>query len=416
MCRFLKRHFSMCSNWMMTDTDSRELEVYVHIPFCVRKCRYCDFLSAPADAVVREKYVEVLEKQTERWALPGRTVSVFLGGGTPSVLNTEQAGRIMDAVHRCFELTSDCEVTMECNPGTLNREKLEAYRSFGINRLSLGLQSADDTELARLGRIHRFSDFRENYLQAREAGFENISVDLMYGLPGQTVESWTETLKKVLDLRPEHLSVYSLIIEPGTEFYRLYHEDDERRGAGKRPSHLPSEDAVADMEQETRRRMADAGFHRYEISSYARNGFESVHNSGYWTRREYIGLGLGASSLLYRRNAQKLFGSRGTGPVRFHVSRDWNSYLKEDFHAEELQTLSVRNEMEETMFLGLRMTRGVCLDDFYRTFGRSIEEVYPGKMERFCREGLAQLRDGRFSLTDRGMDLSNYVMADFLLT
>ena len=170
------------------------------------------------------------------------------------------------------------------------------------------------------------------------------------------------------------------------------------------------------MEQETRRRMADAGFHRYEISNYARNGFESVHNSGYWTRREYIGLGLGASSLLYRRNAQKLFGSRGTGPVRFHVSRDWNSYLKEDFHAEELQTLSVRNEMEETMFLGLRMTRGVCLDDFYRTFGRSIEEVYPGKMERFCREGLAQLRDGRFSLTDRGMDLSNYVMADFLLT
>ena len=234
MCRFLKRHFSMCSNWMMTDTDSRELEVYVHIPFCVRKCRYCDFLSAPADAVVREKYVEVLEKQTERWALPGRTVSVFLGGGTPSVLNTEQAGRIVDAVHRCFELTSDCEVTMECNPGTLNREKLEAYRSFGINRLSLGLQSADDTELARLGRIHRFSDFRENYLQAREAGFENISVDLMYGLPGQTVESWTETLKKVLDLRPEHLSVYSLIIEPGTEFYRLYHEDDERRGAGWR--------------------------------------------------------------------------------------------------------------------------------------------------------------------------------------
>ncbi len=382
------------------------LELYVHIPFCKKKCRYCDFLSFAGEEWTQETYTQALIREIGAWKGKEnkKVSSVFVGGGTPSILSVRRMEKIFEALRESFFLAEDVEITIECNPGTLEKEKLEVYKGLGVNRLSLGLQSAKNEELRLLGRIHTWETFLESFQMARKAGFENLNVDLISALPGQTVESWRETLEKTIALSPEHISAYSLIIEEGTPFYQEYEEDAKIREAGGDPQFLPSEDAERQMYEDTEKILGNAGYSRYEISNYAKPGMACRHNMGYWQRKEYIGLGLGASSL-YRegrwRNPENLLE---------YCNR------KEDMpERKDLQKLSRKDQMEETMFLGLRLMEGVEEEAFFREFGCTCREVYGEVLDRLKDQGLLKEENGRIFLTSHGIDISNYCMAEFLL-
>ena len=385
--------------------ERRELGIYVHIPFCARKCAYCDFLSFPAGRSAQERYFTALNREIEGFGDADRyeAVSVYFGGGTPSLPDPALITKTLDTIRAVFSVREDAEITIECNPGTLGRDKLEAYRGAGFNRLSLGLQTSDNVLLRQLGRIHTWERFREEYLLARLAGFSNISVDLMYALPGQTCAGWRETLEKVLSLPdpPEHISAYSLIIEEGTAFWERYHEDAEARARGDRPLFLPSEEEEERMLSDLKEMLGKRGMLRYEISNYAVPGRESRHNTGYWTRREYAGFGLGASAQLGRR--------------RIRNTADLEQYLENETAGRTVVLLSEKDEMEETMFLGLRRMQGVDLERFARTFGVRAEEVYGPVIEAMTDNGLLETAGDYLRLTGRGVDLSNLVMAEFLL-
>lgn len=373
------------------------LELYVHIPFCVKKCSYCDFLSFPQGEEVKRKYVDKLLEEI-RLVSGGygdhRVPSVFVGGGTPSVLPGAWIEEIFAYLRKYFNIEETAEISLEANPGTISEEKLGAYRRAGINRLSLGLQSSSDRELKALGRIHTYGEFLESFRLARAAGFQNINVDLMCALPGQTVEGFMKTLEKTADLNPEHISAYSLIVEEGTPFYEIY---GEGRGTGL----LPDEEEERQMYHKTREFLSSRGYERYEISNYAKKGRECRHNVGYWTGVPYLGLGLGASSYVNGR--------------RFRNESDLEKYLNETLGKRlDEEILTPEDMQEEFFFVGLRMVQGVSLKQFEETFGVTAEEVYPGLMERFVREGAALLEEGRFKLTEYGMDVSNYIMEKFL--
>ena len=381
----------------------KELEIYIHIPFCKKKCAYCDFLSGPADdntiAYYVEKLIGEIGAQGDCNLYNKTTVSsVFFGGGTPSILNGRQMQRIMKAIKLHFRVAEDAEISVEANPGTVNREKLAAYKKAGVNRISFGLQSAKNEELKLLGRIHTFEDFLESFWLARECGFENINVDLISAIPGQTLKSWEESLRQVLKLNPEHLSAYSLIIEEGTPFATLYGEGTE--GEEK----LPTEEEERRMYRRTKEILEEAGYHRYEISNYAKPGKECRHNLGYWERKNYLGMGLGSSSLFDN--------------VRWKNTEDLEMYLKNSGEPEMIQKdrefLSVMEQMEEFVFLGLRKTKGICMKEFEATFGKSLEESYGGNVARMQREKLVIIEDGFLRLTEKGIDVSNYVFGEIL--
>ncbi len=378
----------------------KELELYLHIPFCVSKCKYCDFLSAPSGEEQRQIYVERLCRRIRYWSdvihnYGYEIVSIFVGGGTPSILTEAQITQVFEAVHESFPIREDAEITLEMNPGTDVKDKLPVYRELGINRLSMGLQSADNEELKCLGRIHTYEDFRQVYQWAREAGFTNINVDLMSAIPGQTLESYEDTLRKVADLEPEHISAYSLIIEEGTPFY-------ERYGEGRHAEELPDEDIERQMYVRTGEILKDYGYHRYEISNYAKDGYECRHNLGYWDRKEYLGLGAGASSLMDH--------IRWKEPD--HIGPSTGLVLEE---REDFTRLRRKDEMEEFMFLGLRKINGVSEYDFYKSFRVSMDEIYKESIENLIKEGLLVREEDRIRLTDRGIDLSNYALSQFLL-
>ncbi len=378
----------------------KELELYLHIPFCVSKCKYCDFLSAPSGEEQRQIYAERLCRRIRYWSdvihnYGYEIVSIFVGGGTPSILTEAQITQVFEAVHESFPIREDAEITLEMNPGTDVKDKLPVYRELGINRLSMGLQSADNEELKCLGRIHTYEDFRQVYQWAREAGFTNINVDLMSAIPGQTLESYEDTLRKVADLEPEHISAYSLIIEEGTPFY-------ERYGEGRHAEELPDEDTERQMYVRTGEILEDYGYHRYEISNYAKDGYECRHNLGYWDRKEYLGLGAGASSLMDH--------IRWKEPD--HIGPSTGLVLEE---REDFTRLRRKDEMEEFMFLGLRKINGVSEYDFYKSFRVSMDEIYKESIENLIKEGLLVREEDRIRLTDRGIDLSNYALSQFLL-
>lgn len=378
----------------------KELELYLHIPFCVSKCKYCDFLSAPSGEEQRQIYVERLCRRIRYWSdvihnYGYEIVSIFVGGGTPSILTEAQITQVFEAVHESFPIREDAEITLEMNPGTDVKDKLPVYRELGINRLSMGLQSADNEELKCLGRIHTYEDFRQVYQWAREAGFTNINVDLMSAIPGQTLESYEDTLRKVADLEPEHISAYSLIIEEGTPFY-------ERYGEGRHAEELLDEDIERQMYVRTGEILEDYGYHRYEISNYAKDGYECRHNLGYWDRKEYLGLGAGASSLMDH--------IRWKEPD--HIGPSTGLVLEE---REDFTRLRRKDEMEEFMFLGLRKINGVSEYDFYKSFRVSMDEIYKESIENLIKEGLLVREEDRIRLTDRGIDLSNYALSQFLL-
>lgn len=375
----------------------KSMELYLHIPFCARKCAYCDFLSFPQRENVQNQYVDRLieEITTAGAGFRDTTVcSVFVGGGTPSIIASGQIRRIMDAVRENFNMEPDAEISMEANPGTVTEEKLLDYRAAGINRLSFGLQSADNEELRALGRIHTYEEFLESFGLARKCGFSNINVDLMSALPGQTVESWIETLNKVISLEPEHISAYSLIIEEGTPFFEKYGEE---RGEGI----LPDEDDEREMYHRTKTVLWEHGYERYEISNYARPGKECRHNVGYWTGVPYLGLGLGASSYV--------------DGCRFCNTSDLQEYLGGGMGKRcEEQVLTEQDMQEEFFFVGLRLVKGVSLKQFEERFGVSADSVYPELLNKIVEEGGAEYCGEYFRLTEYGMDVSNYIMAQFL--
>ena len=382
----------------------KSLELYVHIPFCVRKCEYCDFLSAPAGADTQQEYVRNLLLEIEQKGVrctDYEVTTIFFGGGTPSILKAGWIADILDAIHRNFKVRKDAEITIECNPGTLTFEKLSIYKSAGINRISVGLQSASDAELRELGRIHTYEDFLKSYDLIRKKGFSNVNIDLMAALPGQTLKSYEQTLRRVLTLKPEHISAYSLIIEEGTPFYEKYEADELLREKGEKPQMLPSEETERLMYERTKELLLAHGYERYEISNYARRGYACRHNIGYWRRENYLGFGLGSASLLENE--------------RFHNTTDLTDYLGGDYLAYEQEKLDKKSQMEEFMFLGLRMTEGISTECFRQTFGLTVELVYGPVLQQQIADQLLKKEDGRIFLTERGLDVSNYVMAQFLL-
>ena len=400
------------------------LEIYIHIPFCVKKCDYCDFLSAPADLETKEKYVEALinEIKLNKNKMSEYVVdTVFIGGGTPSLLEENQISKIMSVLRDNCNMSENPEITIECNPGTITESKLWEYKKRGINRISFGLQSANDQELKSIGRIHNYAGFLESYNLARKCGFDNINVDLMSALPGQTLKSYEETLNKVVRLEPEHISAYSLIVEENTLMY-----DRVNKAQIKGINILPDEESERKMYYLTNNILRSNGYRKYEISNYSKPGKECKHNIGYWQRKEYLGFGIGAASL-YKEN-------------RYNNISDINKYIevltnniKENSInnvgnssevenqvnllnsiVKNLQQLTERDRMEEFMFLGLRMMEGVSMEKFERYFGKPYMEVY-GKVQKKMEDKRFLINDnGYVKLTEFGIDLSNYVMSEFL--
>lgn len=420
----------------------KELELYVHIPFCVKKCAYCDFLSFPAQEDKVSAYVEALVRE-----IKGKkeqfsdycVTTIFLGGGTPSVLEGEYTASIFHALRESFNIAEDAEITMEVNPGTVSEEKINIWKQCGVNRLSIGLQSVNDEELKMLGRIHTYDEFLATWKAVRKAGFHNINIDLISAIPGQTEKSWEKTLCTVVRLQPEHISAYSLIIEEGTVFGMIYGEDQEQTcrnelGTGREkmtglPDEedelkkeecvlpLPDEDTERAIYEITEKILRKYGYERYEISNYAKPGYECRHNLGYWERKEYLGLGLGASSLIDEHrfcNTDKI-----DEYIRLNKTEDPKN-KKEDSEkpvwekSEEVHTLSVQEQMEEFMFLGLRKTEGVSEKRFFETFGMQIDSVYGETIRKLEKEHLLIKENEQIRLTERGVDISNYVMSEFL--
>lgn len=392
----------------------KELELYLHIPFCVKKCAYCDFLSSPADESVRQEYVDTLIMEIQRYQKiyhdAYEITTIFIGGGTPSVLSGEQILRIFQALHKSFRITENVEITIEANPGTVTREKLLRWKQAGINRLSIGLQSVNDEELRMLGRIHTYQDFLGTYRMAREYGFQNVNIDLISAIPGQTIESWKKTLTAITELNPEHISAYSLIIEEGTPFYARYGNGFD--GAAEDRSHnqtvffssLPDEETERGIYEMTVDYLTRFGYQRYEISNYAKKGFRCRHNQGYWERKDYLGIGLGASSLINH--------------IRYHNTQVYKTYIKNvkekaDIR-EDIEALTLSEEIEEYMFLGLRETKGISIKRFKSLFGKNIFEIYGSQLKKLSEGYLLQISKDSISLTNRGIDVSNAVFTEFM--
>lgn len=424
----------------------KSISIYIHIPFCVKKCQYCDFLSAPADSRAQEVYLRALKQEIREQAARYREYevqTVFIGGGTPTAVPCENLCEVLKTVFSFYRMNPHAEISMEANPGTVTKEALLSYRKAGINRISIGLQSADDVELKLLGRIHTYRDFQQTYRWAQEAGFTNINLDIMSALPGQSVENYKKTLETVLSLKPQHISAYSLIVEEGTPFYEKYGQESEKlQATGEKQPDLPSEEEEREMYALTEKLLATAGYHRYEISNYALPGRECRHNLVYWKRGNYVGFGLGAASMVENvrfeniREMQEYLaeyaGMPDAEPVFAEVAQgdaqvlpnEQEFSLREDTHSENEQELSIREnvhplspqeQMEETMFLGLRLTEGVSKAEFHRQFGVSMEQIYGEVIRKNTAKGLLIDEAGYVCLTREGMDLSNYVMAQFLL-
>lgn len=374
--------------------------LYLHIPFCVQKCAYCDFVSF-ADAEPLQAYLSALTKEIGLAArrFPATAYdTVFIGGGTPSIVSAEDMAGLLAALRSAFTIAPGAEFTVECNPGTVNAQKLQAYRLGGANRLSLGLQSAEDSLLRAIGRIHDFAQFEASLRLAREAGFQNINVDLMYGLPGQSLDQYLSSIRSVAALGLEHISAYSLILEEGTPLYM-------RVKAGE--AALPDEDEVCDMQDAGRALLAELGYERYEISNYAKPGFACRHNINYWQNGPYLGLGLAAHS------AMEIGGWR-----RWSNHAEMEAYLAA-LEREELPILEQRRipraeAMFECVMLGLRMLKGVERPAFLARFGLDVCAAYPEAVEALSALGWAEATPGALRLTQAGLDMENSALLYFL--
>ena len=408
------------------------LGIYIHIPFCVQKCLYCDFVSGPASGEIKKNYVNCLLKEIEACIYGNKSGSeyivdtIFIGGGTPSVLDADWIEEILCKLKEWFEISDDCECTIEVNPGTVDFTKLKKYREAGINRLSIGLQSCNDNELKILGRIHNFKDFEDMFQSARMAGFDNINVDLMSSIPEQTEESFIQSLKRVINLKPEHISVYSLIVEEGTPFYEM-------------DLNLPDEDTERQIYYKTGEILKEHGYGQYEISNYAKPEKECKHNIRYWQCDEYIGFGVAAASyfngvrwkntedinfyIKYMQGVDCSVDKQCAGNINDeHCTENSNTgqgienidiIQRDDFYSEK-DILTPEEQCAEFMFMGLRMNKGVSAEEFYKRFGITPDEKYGEIIAKHIQNGLLVQEENCIRLTDKGRDVCNFVMADFL--
>ncbi len=370
---------------------NKTISIYIHIPFCQAKCAYCDFLSAPSSEYEQEQYLRLLMQETVEKISKIKTsyqlYSIFIGGGTPSIVSEKLLSKIIRYILSEMEVVEHCEVTIECNPGTITKEKLLEYKDCGINRLSIGLQSTQDKLLKELGRIHSYQDFLSTYQLTREVGFDNISIDLMFALPGQTLQDYIQSLHQVAALEPEHISAYSLIVEEGTAFY---HRDLD----------LPSEEIEREMFVQTKEILENYGYYRYEISNYSKLEKESKHNLVYWERGNYLGLGLGASSMIEN--------------LRYKNADSFLEYEAKMFELVEEEKLSIEEQMAEFMILGLRKTKGVSRKEFFDLYNKEVEEVFLKEIKKHREETLLACTEDYIYLTEKGMDVSNYVFTSFI--
>lgn len=416
---------------------AKDLRLYLHIPFCVRKCNYCDFVSFAGKESLFEAYAKALCNEIRAYGkqFEGRRIrSVYFGGGTPSYLPEELLSGIMKTLQESFLLKNikekrrglrlqkkirpETEVSLECNPGTCDLKKMKAYKKMGINRLSFGLQSTDPSDLLTLGRIHSFEDFTDSFEAAREAGFDNLSVDLMQAVPGQTLNAWKRVLALTAMWKPEHISAYSLIIEEGTPFY-----ESQKKGLLS----LPDEDTEREIYYYTKEFLEKSGYRRYEISNYAVPGFECAHNVAYWKREEYLGLGLNAASLtdeIRRKNTAELetyleafsTGEKAEALICRPLPKEGDLSEGEGRPViQEIHRLSHKEQMEEFMFLGLRLTEGISKQTFFDCFGQDFDFTYGQVVEELKTKGLLKTEEDRVFLTERGVDVSNAVLSEFLL-
>ncbi len=374
------------------------LGIYLHIPYCLHKCGYCDFNSHPENREESEIYVSALLLEIDHYAprLAGKRVStIFFGGGTPTILPPASLDEILGRVKSLFNLSSDCEITIEANPATVKQETLAKIRSSGFNRISIGVQSFDADELKLLERVHNEEEIHTTIDRARLAGFDNLSIDLMFGLPGQSPEKWKSHLQQALKKQPNHISAYSLTIEPATSFFKLH-----ERGL----LILPPEDTQLEMFQTTIETMQSAGYEQYEISNYARPGFQSRHNLNYWDNGEYLGLGAGASSYL--------------SAERFKNTNLPSRYIREvqaeGSAVESTETLAPLHAMGETIMLGLRRLKGIAIEDFEKRFQISFKKVYGKVIDPLLTDGLITINQNHMALSRKGLYLADSVILKFL--
>ena len=371
----------------------KPVAIYIHVPFCARKCAYCDFASFAGREVDWERYFETMGGEIDAWAERLRACearSVFFGGGTPSLVPAEYIAGTLRHLRRCVSFAPGCEITVEANPGTLNSDKLRIYRRSGVNRLSIGAQSFDAELLRSLGRIHTPEQAELAVRMARDAGFANISLDLMYALPGQTMEAWAATIDRALSLPIAHLSAYSLIVEEGTEMER-------RVRAGE--AAIPDDDAVNDMQRYAVRRLAEAGLMRYEISNFARPGFESRHNLTYWNGGEYLGLGSAAHSLMDN--------------CRFANPPELDRYLAGERMLNRADR-SPSDRREEMLMLATRTVRGLDLNRWRAEFGEALEETRRAEIRKLENYGLIEIAGGFLRLTPAGLELQDSVVLELM--
>ncbi len=372
--------------------------LYVHVPFCIKKCNYCDFNSFKLNQEDKKAYIESIITEMKIYSKQFNKdyfSTVFIGGGTPSILENKELKLLIDNIKDNFNIADDAEISIEANPGTLTKEKLETLYLGGVNRLSMGLQSSDKKHLESLGRIHSYEEFKKNFEIAREVGFENINVDLMFSLPNQTIEQWKQTLEDVVKLNPTHISAYSLIIEDETVFGKLYDE-------GK--LELLDEELDLKMYYYTRDYLKENGYNQYEISNYAKNKKECKHNVLYWKCGQYLGLGPGSHSYLNEE--------------RFSNCKDIKTYCEKlrafELPIEHIEKLDKQDMMEEKIFMGLRMNEGINLKKFNEKFKVDFMQIYKNEVESLKNSGLVEIINSRLCLTNKGIDISNKVFVEFL--
>lgn len=374
----------------------KEISLYVHIPFCDQKCFYCDFPSFAGKEQLKENYVKALIKEINNKITKEYLINtIFIGGGTPSSLGCNELEILLKEINK-LNLSNNIEYTMECNPGNLTKEKLKIMKEYGVNRISMGLQAVQNTLLKSIGRIHNYDEFERNFKEARDFGFNNINVDLIFGLPNQSLENWKESLERIIALNPEHISAYSLIIEEGTAFYKLYEEDK---------LNIPTEDVEREMYNLAKSKLLEAGYYQYEISNYSKRGLECRHNLAYWNMDSWIGVGSAASSYI---NNKRLTNTSVVEKYIEGINND-NPIMEEEI------INSLEDNIEEFMFMGLRKIKGISISEFKRRFGKSIEDVYGPLLDKYENAKLI-IRDGdNLYLSSQGIEWSNQIMAEFLL-
>lgn len=378
----------------------KKIGIYVHIPFCKRKCFYCDFCSYANKTSLQERYVQALTKEITHRSKKNdnyKIDTIYIGGGTPSLIDSKFIKEILDCIKTNYNVCEDAEITIEINPGTVDENKIKSYKEDGVNRVSIGLQSCDDKLLEEIGRIHTYQDFENVYKMVNEVGINNINVDLMIGLPTQTIEDIEKTLDKIIEKNPNHISVYSLIIESGTVMERLI---------GENKLTLPDDETERKMYWLVKEKLEKNGYKQYEISNFAKEGFESKHNSNCWNQQEYLGFGIAAHSYIDN--------------IRFSNISNLEKYI-ENIEENKFDNNSIIQEkqdsnskMNEYMILGLRKIDGINYNEFYKKFKMHCQEVYKNEIEKLTKEGLITESKNGIKLSKKGLDLANVVWLEFV--